>query len=86
MTSQPFSDLVPVPISGKEALDQSLEPNQAIESEETGPAFLLAVGNVPLIEDIANVSNMVRDFFCQDTGTLAIRAHSDIHGNYSVFI
>ena len=53
---QPFSDLVPVPISGKEALDQSLEPDQAIESEETGPAFLLAVGNVRLIEDISNVA------------------------------
>lgn len=53
---QPFGDLVPVPISGKEALDQSLEPDQAIESEETGPAFLLAVGNVRLIEDISNVA------------------------------
>ena len=37
-------------------MDQSLEPDQAIESEETGPAFLLAVGNVRLIEDISNVA------------------------------
>jgi len=46
-------------------LDQSLEPDQAIESEETGPAFLLAVGNVRLIEDITNVGVMVRDLFSQ---------------------